>query len=134
MHDGSIDADDEIGRAADDLLDHVQAAPFAARLLRHAHHVPGAVSDEGLGVGAQAGNYRCPHLARRRRPAVLVQYLEDVALAYEQHLALRRLVRGKAEITAAELVRYWDPKSVLDQFPLVGIERLAGRAYHAQLG
>ncbi len=112
--------------------DDVQAPPGTVWLLAHAHHVAGAVADERLGIRAQPGHDRFSHLARRDRVTGLVEHFEDDALAHQQHLPLRRLVGGEADVAAAELVGHRNAEHLADQRALVVVQRLAGGAHDLQ--
>src|SRR5207247_1379727 len=130
----AVGPDHEVRRAADHLGEHVQPSSVGAFLRAHAHHVPGAVADEGLGIGTQSGRYGFSQLTGCDRTPRLVENFQDDAFADEQQLTVRSLVRGETDIAAAEFVGDGNAEHLADELPLVRIERLAGRAYDAQLG
>ena len=121
VHDGAVATHHEVGAAADDLGEDMQAAAAGVGRAACAQHVAAAVADERLGVRAQTGHYRLADVAFRGWLAVLVQHFEDDALADQQHLALGRLVGGEADVAAAELVGDRGAEYPLDQAALIGV-------------
>ena len=81
-----------------------QGRQWISRIGRQAQHVAGAVADEGLRLGGEAGDDRLAALAGRDRLAGIIEHFDDVALAHQQHLAAGGLVRGEADVAAAEFV------------------------------